>query len=55
MSIGTDAPTDFEDHCWRDLFPSDVLEVFSHQVSLFDLHHKYADVMTLAELTGHLS
>jgi maleamate amidohydrolase len=26
----------------------------SHQVSLFDLHHKYADVMTLAELRGHL-
>lgn len=26
----------------------------SHQVSLFDLHHKYTDVMTLAELRGHL-
>lgn len=26
----------------------------SHQVNLFDLHHKYADVMTLAELRGHL-
>lgn len=27
----------------------------SHQVNLFDLHHKYADVMTLAELRGHLT
>lgn len=26
----------------------------SHQVSLFDLHHKYADVMMFAELCGHL-
>lgn len=29
--------------------------LLSHQVSLFDLHHKYADVMTLAELHGHLT
>lgn len=27
----------------------------SHQVSLFDLHHKYADVMHVDELLGHLS
>lgn len=27
----------------------------SHQVNLFDLHHKYADVMTLGELRGHLT
>lgn len=26
----------------------------SHKVSLFDLHHKYADVMCLAELESHL-
>ncbi len=26
----------------------------SHAISLFDLHHKYADVMTLAELAGKL-
>lgn len=26
----------------------------SHKVALFDLHHKYADVMTLAEISGHL-
>jgi maleamate amidohydrolase len=26
----------------------------SHKLSLFDLHHKYADVMTLAELAGKL-
>lgn len=26
----------------------------SHKLSLFDLHHKYADVMTLAELTAKL-
>ena len=26
----------------------------SHQVSLFDPHHKCADVMSMAELRGHL-
>ncbi len=26
----------------------------AHKVSLFDLHHKYADVMELAEVTEHL-
>jgi len=26
----------------------------SHKVNLFDLHHKYADVMRLAEVTAHL-
>lgn len=27
----------------------------SHAVNLFDMHHKYADVMRLAELKGHLA
>ncbi len=27
----------------------------SHKVNLFDLHHKYADVMTLDEVTAHLA
>lgn len=27
----------------------------SHKISLFDLHHKYADVMTLPELASYLS
>tara|TARA_B100000282_G_scaffold248014_1_gene191762 strand:- start:82 stop:435 length:354 start_codon:yes stop_codon:yes gene_type:complete len=26
----------------------------SHKVNLFDLHHKYADVMVLDEITAHL-
>jgi maleamate amidohydrolase len=26
----------------------------SHKINLFDLHHKYADVMKLAEVVGHL-
>ena len=26
----------------------------SHKVNLFDLHHKYADVMPLADVVGHL-
>jgi hypothetical protein len=26
----------------------------THQVNLFDLHHKYADVMSLAEVERHL-
>ena len=29
--------------------------VLSHKISLFDLHHKYADVMSLSELEEHLS
>jgi nicotinamidase-related amidase len=29
--------------------------LLSHKVSLFDLHHKYADVMALSELAGVLS
>jgi len=28
--------------------------IISHKVSLFDLHHKYADVMSLGEVKGHL-
>jgi maleamate amidohydrolase len=28
--------------------------MLSHKVSLFDLHHKYADVMHLEEILGHL-
>ena len=27
----------------------------SHKVNLFDLHHKYADVMHLEEVKSHLS
>jgi len=27
----------------------------SHKVNLFDLHHKYADVMMLDEVTAHLA
>lgn len=27
----------------------------SHKVNLFDLHHKYADVMSLSEVTAHLA
>ena len=27
----------------------------SHKVNLFDMHHKYADVMVLEEVLGHLS
>ena len=26
----------------------------THKVNLFDIHHKYADVMKLAEVEGHL-
>lgn len=29
--------------------------LISHKINLFDLHHKYADVMTLAEVTAHLA
>jgi maleamate amidohydrolase len=29
--------------------------LLSHRVNLFDLHHKYADVMTLDEVAGHLA
>lgn len=28
--------------------------ILSHKVNLFDLHHKYADVMTVDEIVGHL-
>ena len=28
--------------------------MLSHKVNLFDLHHKYADVMHLSEIKGHL-
>ena len=28
--------------------------VLSHKVNLFDMHHKYADVMNLEEVKGHL-
>jgi maleamate amidohydrolase len=27
----------------------------SHKISLFDLHHKYVDVMTLPEMASYLS
>jgi hypothetical protein len=26
----------------------------THKVNLFDMHHKYADVMSLAEVEAHL-
>jgi nicotinamidase-related amidase len=29
--------------------------LLSHQINLFDLHHKYADVMHLDEVRGHLA
>jgi len=28
--------------------------LISHKINLFDLHHKYADVMHLDEVKGHL-
>jgi maleamate amidohydrolase len=28
--------------------------LLSHKVNLFDLHHKYADVMKLADIVTHL-
>jgi hypothetical protein len=41
----------FEDHCWKDVIPEAEL---THKVNLFDLHHKYADVMHLDEIVAHL-
>jgi maleamate amidohydrolase len=29
--------------------------IISHKINLFDLHHKYADVMTIGEVVAHLS
>ena len=29
--------------------------IISHKVNLFDLHHKYADVMKLAEVKQHFN
>jgi len=60
---------DFEDHCWKDIVDREVTERFhsvvveectydrsllSHKVNLFDLHHKYADVMHVDEVVKHL-
>lgn len=47
---------EFEDHCWQKVIGEDVLEIYkAYESNLFDLHHKYADVMHIGEVVCHLN
>ncbi len=52
----------FNDHCWKDVVYTaeqspactyDRAEL-THKVNLFDMHHRYADVMHIDEVLAHL-
>ena len=57
-------PRGFEDHCWKNVVSAEALSIeectfdrhlLSHKVNLFDMHHKYADVMHVEEAVAHLN